>query len=297
MRYSVSARDDEDAYKPQPICMDTVKGMLQSVRGDEKANRPEAVEMSEKEGKEKGEKEKDEKEKQEIDDMFMIDLEDIEQCLGQTWRATYKNRCAIYLTTTLVIWLCAGTMLYHFYYNWSYSVSFYYAVQAGLSVGFGALYEDDDETRGYTVFHVLVGSSFVGYILSVERVVFVAMKVKVREVPKDDSSNNEEIEGEEEDSDGVGNPNAQHHFFAPPPQEIEKKDNWVEKYYLRAQLWKKKNSYTFMICKIITPSYTAVVKTFELTVKFFVLFLRKPSFGSGFLFSMALDWNIIGTPP
>ena len=42
----------------------------------------------------------------------------------------------------VALWLAAGTLWYHFYLDWTWEMSFYYAVQAGFSVGFGALTED-----------------------------------------------------------------------------------------------------------------------------------------------------------
>ena len=42
----------------------------------------------------------------------------------------------------VLLWLCTGTLWYHFFLKWDFLKSFYYAVQAGLSVGFGSLSEE-----------------------------------------------------------------------------------------------------------------------------------------------------------
>ena len=42
-----------------------------------------------------------------------------------------------------------------------FATAFYYAGQAGLSIGFGAPYETDDESKLFTIFFVLCGSSFI----------------------------------------------------------------------------------------------------------------------------------------
>ena len=41
-------------------------------------------------------------------------------------------------------WILSSTTFYHFYNGWSWTVAFYYAVQAGLSVGFGSISEETD---------------------------------------------------------------------------------------------------------------------------------------------------------
>lgn len=51
--------------------------------------------------------------------------------------------------------------------KWTLAMAFYYAVQSGFSVGFGALVEVDDWSRLYTIFHVLFGASIVSGALTV----------------------------------------------------------------------------------------------------------------------------------
>lgn len=47
------------------------------------------------------------------------------------------------------------------YLSWTLGQSFYYSVQAGLSIGFGLLSETKDSSRLFTVFYILTGSSFI----------------------------------------------------------------------------------------------------------------------------------------
>ena len=44
--------------------------------------------------------------------------------------------------------------------------AFYYSVQAGLSIGFGALAETKDYTMAFTIVHVLCGASLVAGALA-----------------------------------------------------------------------------------------------------------------------------------
>mmetsp|Transcript_34948 Transcript_34948/g.108750 ORF Transcript_34948/g.108750 Transcript_34948/m.108750 type:complete len:412 (+) Transcript_34948:67-1302(+) len=91
------------------------------------------------------------------------------------------------------LWLLIGTVVYRVADNcstdtscsttgkkietevcgWSIAESFYYAVQAGLSIGFGLLPETADGSRLYTVFHILMGSSIIGGVLAL----FVSLAV------------------------------------------------------------------------------------------------------------------------
>jgi hypothetical protein len=62
----------------------------------------------------------------------------------------------------LILWIAAGTIFYHVHNDdWTFEQGFYYALQAGFSVGFGALSEEDNSSRLYTIFHVLIGSGFI----------------------------------------------------------------------------------------------------------------------------------------
>uniref|UniRef100_A0A7S4DWT3 EF-hand domain-containing protein n=1 Tax=Lotharella globosa TaxID=91324 RepID=A0A7S4DWT3_9EUKA len=123
--------------------------------------------------------------------------------LGFEWEP-YENACLlmkklrtnkiVYLAVFVNVWMFLGAFVYMNQYGWAYTISYYYAVQAGLSVGFGALYEDNDKTRAYTIFHVLLGSSLVAYLLSL----VIDMVMQNRKAWYDDDHN----ESGEEDSDG-----------------------------------------------------------------------------------------------
>merc|ERR1719203_2044596 len=52
------------------------------------------------------------------------------------------------------------------YCPWTFAQSFYYAVQAGLSIGFGLLSETSDRSRLFTVVYILVGSSVIAGALA-----------------------------------------------------------------------------------------------------------------------------------
>jgi hypothetical protein len=62
----------------------------------------------------------------------------------------------------VVLWVILGTLFYKYYLNWTFYNSFFYAVQAGLSIGFGNITENnEDGTHVFTIFFVLLGSSIV----------------------------------------------------------------------------------------------------------------------------------------
>lgn len=65
------------------------------------------------------------------------------------------------------IYLMAGTGFYVWWNGWTWPAAFYYAVQAGLSIGFGVLAETDDISRAYTTAHALVGALLVTAMLSI----------------------------------------------------------------------------------------------------------------------------------
>jgi hypothetical protein len=51
-------------------------------------------------------------------------------------------------------------------FKWEFGDGFYYAVQAGLSIGFGLLSETSNASRLFTCYHILAGASFIGGALS-----------------------------------------------------------------------------------------------------------------------------------
>ena len=63
----------------------------------------------------------------------------------------------------MLIWQFGGAAFYSLWYDWPYATGFYYSTQAGLSIGFGSLAEDNDWTRFYTICHVLAGKTSYKY--------------------------------------------------------------------------------------------------------------------------------------
>ena len=73
---------------------------------------------------------------------------------------------AIPAVLVVCVWLLVGTIAYRSMDDFLWGEAFYYAVQAGSSIGFGALSEKNDGSRLFTVFFVLFGSSVIGGCLS-----------------------------------------------------------------------------------------------------------------------------------
>ncbi|KAL7536461.1 hypothetical protein ACHAXR_007175 [Thalassiosira sp. AJA248-18] len=56
-----------------------------------------------------------------------------------------------------------GTLFYSYYYDWPLPQSFFYAVDAGMSIGFCTdVAETKVASRAYTIIHILLGASCVG---------------------------------------------------------------------------------------------------------------------------------------
>ena len=59
-------------------------------------------------------------------------------------------------------WLAAATLYYSARENWPYAQAFFYAVDTGMSIGFGTVAEQRVSTKAFTILHVLLGASAVG---------------------------------------------------------------------------------------------------------------------------------------
>ena len=70
------------------------------------------------------------------------------------------------LLLPVITWLAAATTFYHLWNGWSVPEAFYYAVQGGLSIGFGVLAEGDDVSRAFTTVHVLLGALGITVMVS-----------------------------------------------------------------------------------------------------------------------------------
>lgn len=97
------------------------------------------------------------------------------------------------LFAIFILWMMIGTVWYIVWLGWSFDKAFYFAAQAGFSVGFGALNENygnaqdpndvlpvwkTDITKLVTVAHVLSSSAVVGGCLSFFMEVVMARKQK-----------------------------------------------------------------------------------------------------------------------
>jgi len=97
------------------------------------------------------------------------------------------------LFAVFILWMMIGTVWYIVWLGWSFDKAFYFAAQAGFSVGFGALNENygnaqdpndvlpvwkTDITKLVTVAHVLSSSAVVGGCLSFFMEVVMARKQK-----------------------------------------------------------------------------------------------------------------------
>jgi len=71
----------------------------------------------------------------------------------------------MYFTCFAIVsaWISLGTLFYASYYQWPLPQSFFYAVDAGMSIGFCTdVAETDAASRAFTVVHILLGASCVG---------------------------------------------------------------------------------------------------------------------------------------
>jgi len=65
------------------------------------------------------------------------------------------------------IWITTGTLFYSYYNNWPLAQSFFYAVDAGMSIGFCTeVYEIKLFSKAFTIIYILLGASVVGGALA-----------------------------------------------------------------------------------------------------------------------------------
>jgi len=74
---------------------------------------------------------------------------------------TGKKICVVVL-----VWLAVGTAIYSVLNGWPVPQSCYYAVNAGFSIGFGALTEENDLSRLFSVAMILLGATVASAVLS-----------------------------------------------------------------------------------------------------------------------------------
>lgn len=76
-----------------------------------------------------------------------------------------SKKYQMYLTclSIVFIWQTLGTLFYSYYYNWPIPQSFFYSVDAGMSIGFCTdVHETEVGSRLFTIIHILLGASCVG---------------------------------------------------------------------------------------------------------------------------------------
>jgi hypothetical protein len=59
------------------------------------------------------------------------------------------------------LWILIGVIYYKYVENWTFATAYFYAIEAGLSIGFCDPTERTDPSRLFTVVYVLLGSSVV----------------------------------------------------------------------------------------------------------------------------------------
>mmetsp|Transcript_22367 Transcript_22367/g.51497 ORF Transcript_22367/g.51497 Transcript_22367/m.51497 type:complete len:431 (-) Transcript_22367:84-1376(-) len=62
----------------------------------------------------------------------------------------------------VAVWLCVSTAFFSLSEGWPLGQSFFYSVDTGMSIGFGAVAEAHSRTKLFTIGHVLLGASAVG---------------------------------------------------------------------------------------------------------------------------------------
>ncbi|KAL1524118.1 hypothetical protein AB1Y20_019027 [Prymnesium parvum] len=62
----------------------------------------------------------------------------------------------------VVVWICIATLVFSYNEGWPLAQSLFYAVDTGMSIGFGAVAEERLSTKAFTIVHVLLGASAVG---------------------------------------------------------------------------------------------------------------------------------------
>ena len=62
----------------------------------------------------------------------------------------------------VLTWIGGATVFFSYNENWPMAQSLFYAVDTGLSIGFGAVAEEKLTSKLFTIFHVLLGASACG---------------------------------------------------------------------------------------------------------------------------------------
>jgi len=76
-----------------------------------------------------------------------------------------RHRISLYSTCLLVVtlWVCTGTLVYSIMNKWPLPTAFFYAVDAGMSIGFCTdIAEHTIRSRAFSIIFILLGASVVG---------------------------------------------------------------------------------------------------------------------------------------
>ena len=107
--------------------------------------------------------------------------EEVDNPKPQATHICYDLTTNPYTLCTVIygLWIMSGVIFYKFYGNWTTSTAFYYAIEAGLSIGFCNPAEKDDWSKLFTIVYVLIGSSVVSGCLGFFASVVIYSKVEV----------------------------------------------------------------------------------------------------------------------
>ena len=85
--------------------------------------------------------------------------------------AIFRSNVPLSVVFVCASWLTVGMVFYKFTHDWTFYDSYFYVIDAGMSIGFGNIAEmDDDRIHLFTIFLILSGSTIVsgsvGYFLT-----------------------------------------------------------------------------------------------------------------------------------
>ena len=76
-------------------------------------------------------------------------------------------------------WISIATLVFSLNEGWPIAQSLFYAVDTGMSIGFGAVAENKASTKLFTILHVLLGASAVGGAIALFAEAMVAESSRV----------------------------------------------------------------------------------------------------------------------
>lgn len=85
----------------------------------------------------------------------------------------------LFCLSVYAVWILLGILWYMYYDKWTSATAFYYAMDAGLSIGFCNPAEKDDWSKLFTIAYVLIGSTVISGCLGVFASVVVFAQVSV----------------------------------------------------------------------------------------------------------------------